>query len=59
MKYVNIVSEATGFTSVTGQKYILVVHEALYMPDLDHTLINPNQLHQFHTQVQDNPYRAT
>ena len=29
------------------------------MPELDHTLINPNQLIQFHTQIQDNPYHAT
>ena len=29
------------------------------MPELDHTLINTNQLLQFHTQVQDNPYHAT
>ena len=59
MKYFDIVSSATGFTSVTGWKYILVFHEALYMPELDHTLINPNQLRQFHTQVQENPYHAT
>ena len=59
MKDVDIVSAATGFTSVTGQQYILVFHEALYMPELDHTLINPNQLRQFHTQVQDNPYHDT
>ena len=29
------------------------------MPELDHTLINPDQLYQVKTQVQDNPYRAT
>ena len=58
MKDVDIVSEATGFTSVTGQQYILVFHEALYIPELDHTLINPNQFFQIHTQVQENPYRA-
>ena len=29
------------------------------MTELDHTLINPNQLCQFHMQVQDNPYHAT
>ena len=59
MKDDDIVSAATGFTSVTGKKYILVFHGSLYMPDLDHTLINPNQFLQFHTQVQDNPYHAT
>ena len=59
MKDVDIVSKATGFTSVTVQQYILVIHEALYMPKLDHSLTNPNQLGQFHTQVQGNTYHAT
>ena len=59
MKDVYIVLAVTGFTSVTGQQYILVFHEALYMLELDHTLINKNQLRQFHTQVQDNPYHTT
>ena len=26
---------------------------------MDHTLINPNQLRNFYTEVQDNPYHAT
>ena len=55
MTDVDIVSAATGFTSVTGRQYILVFHEALYIPELDHILINPNQLRQFHMQDQDNP----
>ena len=59
MKDVDIVLEATGFTSSTGQKYILLFHEALYIPELDHTIINTNQLRQFHMQVQDNIYHAT
>ena len=59
IKDVDIVSAATGFASLTGRKYILVFHEALYIPELDHTLINPNQLSQFHMQVQDNTYHAT
>ena len=58
MKDVDIVSESTGFTSVTRQQYILVFHYALYFPELDHTLINPNQLRQLQTQVQDNTYHA-
>ena len=40
---VDIVSEATGFTSVTGRQYIPVFHETFYMPEPDHNLINPNQ----------------
>ena len=59
MKDVDNASEATGFTSVTGGKYILVFHEALYMMELDYILINPNQLRQFHMQVQDSPYYST
>ena len=55
MKDVAIVSAATGFTSASGKQYILIFHECLYMPELSHTLINPNQLRHCHTQVQDNP----
>ena len=44
MKYVDIVSAATRFTSMTGKQYILVFNEELYMTELDHTLINRNQL---------------
>ena len=59
MKDVDIVLAATGFIPVTGQQYVIVFHEALYIPELDNILINPNQLRQFHTQVQYNPYNAT
>ena len=48
----------TGFISVTGLQRNLVFYEALFIPELDHTLINPNQLRQFYMQVQDNPYHA-
>ena len=58
MKDVAIISAATGFTSITGRHYVLVFHECLYIPKLSHTLINPNQLRHFQTQVQDNPYTA-
>ena len=56
MKDIPIVSAATGFTSEKGRNYILVFHEALYMPDMRHTLINPNQCWHFGAKVQDNPY---
>ena len=55
---VPIVTAATGFTSKTGLNYILVLPEALYMPELDHSLFNPNQLRHYGTIVQDNPYDA-
>jgi hypothetical protein len=53
---VPIVTAATGYTSSNGLNYILVVPEALYMPTLDHSLFNPNQLRHFGSMVQDNPY---
>ena len=59
MKDVDIMLSDTGLTSVTRKQYILVFNEALYIPELDHTLINPNQFIQFHTQIQDNTYHAT
>ena len=54
---VPIVKAATAWQSPhTGQTYILVFNEALWMGDsLDHTLINPNQLRHYGTAVQDNP----
>ena len=56
MKDILIVSEATGFTLANGINYILVLREALYMPNMRHTLINPNQCRHFGAKVQDNPY---
>ena len=43
MKDILIVSTATGFTSENGRNYVLVFHEVLYMPNMRHTLTNPNQ----------------
>ena len=56
MKDIPIVSAATGFTSANFRNYILVFHEALYMPDMRNTLINPNQCRHFGAKVQNNPY---
>ena len=56
VKDVPIVQAATGFTSANGRNYIVIFNEALYMPNLDHSLINPNQLRHFHATVRDNPY---
>lgn len=60
IKNVAIVSGATAWTSQqTSETYILVIHEALWMADtLSHSLVNPNQLRAFGTQVQDNPFLA-
>ena len=57
IKNVPIVQAATAFTSTyTGQTYILILNEALWMGDqMDHTLINPNQMRHYGITVQDNP----
>ena len=56
-KDVPIVHAATAWQSKeTGQVYILVLHEFLWMGDsMSHTLWNPNQFRHFGTKVQDNP----
>ena len=51
-----IVQVATGFTSSDGRRYILIFNEALWMPEMDNSLVNPNQLRHFGVEVQDNPY---
>ena len=56
MKDIPIVSAATGFTSANGRNYILVFHEAFYMTNMRHTLINLNQCQNFREKLQDNPY---
>ena len=55
---VPIVSGGTAFTDqTTNETVILVVNEALHMPDqVEHSLINPNQLRAFGSIVQDNSY---
>ena len=57
---VPIVTGATAWTCrYIGDTYILVFHESLWMGEMmDHTLINPKQLHHFGVQVQDNPYNG-
>ena len=56
MKDVPIVSAATGYTSANRLNYILIFNEALYIPEMTHTLINPNQCQSFGAEIQDNPY---
>ena len=56
IRNVPICTAATGYTAKTGLNYILVFPEALHMPDMEHSLFNPNQLRHFGTTVQDNPY---
>ena len=43
----------------TGQGFILIMHEVLFFGnDLDHSLINPNQIRHNGFQVYDNPYES-
>jgi hypothetical protein len=53
---VPIVTGATAVTdSTTGDTIILVFHEAIWMGDqLEHSLLNPNQLRHYGVTVQDN-----
>ena len=61
IKNVPVVCGATLWTdTVDNQEYILVFNESLWMGDsLTHSLINPNQLCAFGTDVQDNPFSTT
>ena len=58
IKSVPIVTAATAWTCTsTGTTFILIFHEGLWMADqMEHTLINPNQLRHFGVTVQDNPF---
>ena len=53
-----IVQAATGFTASNGMRYILIFNEALWMPELHNSLMNPNQLRDYGVEVQDNPYSS-
>ncbi len=58
MRNVPIVTGATAITNTkTGETTILVFNEAIWMGNqLDHSLLNPNQLRHHGIVVQDNPY---
>ena len=55
---VPIATVATAWSNTTtGQSFILIFNEVLYFGrDLDHSLINPNQMRHYGIQVFDNPY---
>ena len=58
IKGVPIATAVTAWTSTeTGETYILVFHEELWIGDqMEHSLLNPNQLRHFGVTVQDNPF---
>ena len=55
---VQIATGATAWTcQETGETYILVVPEALWIPEnMPHSLINPNQLRAYGSSIQDNSF---
>ena len=56
-KGVNIVSAATYFYNQENNEYgVLIVHQALHFPDMDHSLLNPNQIRYNGNDVWDNPF---
>ena len=57
-KSVPIAQVATGYTTSDGKRYILIINEALWIPELEISLMNPNHLRHYGVQVQDNPYDA-
>ncbi len=58
IKCVPIVQAATAYDNTdTGETTILILNEAIWMGDqMEHTLINPNQLRAYGITVQDNPF---
>ena len=40
----SIVQVAIGYTTSCGKRHVLTFNEALHMPELEHSLMNPNQL---------------
>lgn len=54
---VPIVKAATAWAHPdTGRLFILIMNQGLWMPTMDHSLINPNQIRDFDINVFDNPY---
>ena len=48
---------ATGVTLENGKTVILVINEALYFgSQMDHSLVNPNQIRAYGIDVSDNPF---
>ena len=57
IKDVPVARVATAWTDQDGVTRILVINEALFFgSQMDHSLINPNQMRHFGVVVNDNPY---
>ena len=60
IKDVPIGTVATVFCDEHGARHALIIHEALYFGnDMDHSLINPNQIRHYGISVSDDPYDST
>ena len=55
---VYIVHVDNGYTTAFGRDFILVLNEALHIPNIPHSLVNQSQLQHFGTVIQDNPYTS-
>ena len=60
IKNVPIVSAATSLTSLElVETFIIILHEGMWMnTNMEHALVNPNQLRHFGITLQDNPYSS-
>lgn len=60
IKDVPVATVATAYRDANGSVYILVIHEALFFgSQMDHSLINPNQVRHYGIPVSDDPYDST
>ena len=55
-KGIPIAQAATGYKAANGARSILIINEALWFPEMENSLMNPNQLRYFGVDIQDNPY---
>ena len=56
LKGVPVVQSATGYTTKTGDNFILIHNKDVWMHNQGHSLINTNKLFHSDVEVQDNPY---
>ena len=53
-----IVQVATSYTTACSKRCVLIFNEALHILELEHSLMNPNQLRNYGIEVQDNPHSS-
>ena len=56
VKNVPVTQATTGYFSANGRNHVIIMNEELYMANLKHLLINPNQLRHYQTIVNDGSY---